>query len=505
MARVMFVSTNYIGLTLLPYAPAIFTALLKESGHEVVLFDTSLYPELSQADYNDQREKQGFTQSFDSSVVNTVNRADIKTAKEDLDDLINRFSPNVIMISLTEPMYNQVAQVLKYISEYHIITILGGVFPTFAPELLLCHPGVDIVCVGEGETAVLELCNRLDKGVDYIGIDNLYAKDRHGNVVKVPLSELVDINSIPVPDFSLFQESKFYRPMAGNALKTIPVETNRGCQYKCSFCNSPAKSLQHLNSNGAAKYFRKKCIKKIYDELSSIIARYDPEFIQFFSDNFLAYSNSEFDEFIEMYSSIKLPFYMNTRVETITEDKISRLRDVGLYRMSIGIEHGNEAFRNKVLNKHTTNESITKAVEIIHSVNLPAGLSVNNMIGFPLETRELAMDTVCFNHSISKYIESANAFIFTPFHGTELRKLAVDMGYMDNNTIASGSIFDESILNMPQFPKEEISGISKVFTLYTRFPKSRWSEIKQAEENTPEGNAAFEKIMQEYKESLNER
>ena len=69
------------------------------------------------------------------------------------------------------------------------------------------------------------------------------------------------------------------------------------------------------------------------------------------ADTFLAYNAKEFDEFCEMYKEINLPFWMQTRPETVTEEKIKKLQKVGLHRMAFGPEHGNEEFRKKILNE----------------------------------------------------------------------------------------------------------------------------------------------------------
>ena len=46
----------------------------------------------------------------------------------------------------------------------------------------------------------------------------------------------------------------------------------------------------------------------IKDEIESHIKKWKVEFIYFWADTFLAWSNREFDEFVEMYKDIKLPF-----------------------------------------------------------------------------------------------------------------------------------------------------------------------------------------------------
>ena len=498
MAKVLFISTNYSGYQSLPYTPALFTALLKESGHEVFLFDTSFYPELIKTSYHAQRAREGALRSFDDSAVQSLHKTEEKTAKEEIEHAIIKFGPDVVMISLTEAMYDQVASLLEYISPYRILTVLGGVFPTFAPEFCLSHDGVDVVCRGEGEAAIVELCDRLDRGLNYNDIDSFWVKAKDGTIIRNPCAGLTDINALPIPDYSQFEEIRFYRPMGGKLWKTLPFETNRGCPYQCSFCGSPAQSRLYRDNGGG--FFRKKRIEKIYEELTSLIKNYSPDFIQFFSDTFLLFSDDEFSAFIEMYSDIKLPFHINTHVETVSENRIKGLRDVGLYRMQIGVEHGNENFRKAVLKKTTTNKEIRKAIEIIHSVDIPTGLTVNNMVGLPTETRDLAMETISFNHEIAKFVNGSNTAVFTPYHGTELRELAVNLGYMERTVIASSSAFDETLLRMPMFPKEDIMGIVKTFSLYMRFDQSRWGEIQQAEKNTPEGNALFDRLMDEYRQ-----
>ena len=56
------------------------------------------------------------------------------------------------------------------------------------------------------------------------------------------------------------------------------------------------------------------------------------------------------------------------------------------------------------------------------------------------------------------------------------------------------------MLEMPQYPVEEIEGIKKCFILYVKFPKSRWREIRKAEVNTTEGNRIFKALKEEFME-----
>ena len=61
-------------------------------------------------------------------------------------------------------------KVLNEIKDYkikkNIPVIAGGVFETFAPEICIKEELVDIVCVGEGENALIDLCNRIENKKD---------------------------------------------------------------------------------------------------------------------------------------------------------------------------------------------------------------------------------------------------------------------------------------------------------------------------------------------------
>ena len=196
-----------------------------------------------------------------------------------------------------------------------------------------------------------------------------------------------------------------------------------------------------------------------------------------------------------MYSEIKLPFWIQTRPETLTDYKVRRLAEVGLHRFSVGIEHGNEAFRAKVLQRSWKNEAIIEALKIPHRHGVQ--FTCNNIVGFPTETRELAMETVEMNRHIESDSQNMNAFV--PFHGTPLRKMAEDMGFVTPDEITK-CLTDDAMLDMPQFSAKEISGLIKCFVLYVKFPKGRWKDIRRAEEGTPEGRKILAELRGEFQE-----
>jgi radical SAM superfamily enzyme YgiQ (UPF0313 family) len=198
------------------------------------------------------------------------------------------------------------------------------------------------------------------------------------------------------------------------------------------------------------------------------------------------------DEFIEMYKDIGLPFWCQAFPETITENRVRKLMKAGLFRLASGVEHGNEDFRAQILHRRCKNSQMIENFKILNKCGLP--FSVNNIMGFPTETRELVFDTIEVNRSIDA--DSANAYSFSPFHGTPLRALAEKHGYIDSKTIAR-SVTKPTLLNMPQFKPAEIEGLRRCFILYVKMPKSVWPQIRKAEYMTPEGDLIWQQLRDE--------
>ena len=494
--RVLFIYPNTFGMNMLPPAIALFSALLKQHGHEIEVFDSTYY----QTDYG--IDSDGTKMEFLNIVPYKMDERGIRLRssdwRTDIQAQVSRFQPDLIAVSATEDMWELGMHILAELEPYktrnRVPVIAGGVFPTFAPELCLRWPLVDMVCVGEGENCLIDLCACLESGLPWDGVTNLWLRRPDGGIKRNPLTRPVDINDLPMIDVSIFEDARLYRPMAGRVYRMLPIETVRGCPYTCRYCNSPTQTTLYRSETNS-RFLRKRKMSLVHQELKHFKDNLGLEYVYFWADTFLALNGREFDEFCEMYADIKLPFWMQTRPETITHDVVRRLADVGLHRISFGIEHGNEEFRGRVLDRRWKNADIIEALKIPHQYDVQ--FSVNNITGFPGETRELAMDTVELNRLIPA--DNANLYSFTPFHGTPLRKLCEELGLVGTDTITR-CLTDVPIFEQPQYSVREIMGLRKCFVLYVSMPKERWPEIRRAEEDTPEGHRLFAALKQEYME-----
>jgi len=489
--KVLLVFPNLMYQMQLPSNIPLLAACLKEKGYDVKLFDTTLY-KTSDKNLGDLREKRIQVKKMDLSEGLKINKNNVF---DDFFNIVKNYKPDLIGVSVVDSTIELAFKLINTIGCMNIPIVFGGKYAIFSPEELIEHFNIDIICIGEGEQTLVDLCDHLKNGTDYKNLENLWVKDRSlGKVYKNKLKAPVDLNDLPFEDFSVFEEQRLYSPMRGKMLKMLPINFDRGCPYPCTFCGAPF--LLKLYHENGYKYYREKSIDRIYKELKYQVDKFRVDYLYFNSETFLSRSLDKLKKFEEMYSEFKIPFWCQTRIDTITDEKMEILVKMNCDRVAVSIEHGNEEFRKTVLKKHITNDQIVKGLGILNKYDVKIG--INNIIGFPDETRELAFDTIELNRKLK--FDSVNGFAFQPYRGTYLREYCLEKGYLKEGSLKdiNSSIMGESFLHMPQFPENEIEGLLRTFVLYVCLPKEYYPKIKIAEQSTEEGDAMLEELKVVY-------
>ncbi len=504
--KVLLVYPNFpMASVLLPAGVSIISAVLKEGGFQCKLFDTTLYPPKSQT-LDEFRKKI-------HQVKTTSNMEEkVETKKtdphSDFIKLMDSYKPDIVGISVLSDTYEMGLEYAKIASEKNIPVFAGGIYPTFAPDEVIKSKFIDYVCMGEGEYAVLELCKALAKDEPIDNIKNFWIKKKDGSIIKNELGPLVNVNELPYPDYSIFEPERFYRPMQGKVLRILPMELHRGCPYTCAFCEDPSQNLLYKSRGIAKTYHRSKSPKRVIDELHYLIDTYGANYIYFNAETFFAMPNKDFIDLAELYAKeIKLPFWIQTRPETITEERIKLLKKMNVSNINVGLEHGNEKYRREVLKRSMSNDLIISALKILNEADIP--VTVNNIMGFPDETRELIFDTINLNRSIKT--ATINCYLYNPYPGTGLYEVCKEKGYLPKeddeksvDTFLSTEAFPyfKTILNLPTISKTELCGLQKTFVLYAKLPRHEFKRIKIAERHDQEGNDMFELLSKEYSDVI---
>lgn len=517
-------------MNLIPANISVLSAHLKVAGHEVKLYDTSFFNASKFDDTPDEvREKLGQVLPVDLKPYGVERKKiTIEELKEDFRKFVLDYNPGLIGFSTLEMTYPQGLELAKSIEDIKIPKIFGGIFPTSAPRTVIKESSIDMVCEGEGEEMLPELATALEKGEDITKILNLTMKKdgkiyRSGQIItlddlptitdiygeKIGLRRPpMDMSKLLMPDYTIWDPRRFWKAMFGKVVRAVSTEFSRGCTYhRCTFCCASAQYNQlksarekyktehpeiteeQLNENYC--FHREKPVDKFIEEIKFLRENYGITFVYFPDESFLAMRKERLDEFIEKYKELKIPFFFETRAETVRPGYAKILESIGCAGVAMGVESGSPELRQNLLKRSMTNETIIKAFKEFENSGIRT--SANNIIGFPGETREQIMETVELNRQINA--DSIIVNVFAPYRGTELRKICYERGLVDSESIVEGHILTGEFYNGVLSPKE-IQGIRRVFPLYVKFPKDRWDEIRKAETD----DEIFEKLSKEYME-----
>jgi anaerobic magnesium-protoporphyrin IX monomethyl ester cyclase len=484
--KVLLVYCNTMLENATPISVSQLSACLKQSGVTVDLFDTTFY----RYGKKSAMETRIDALQFAPCPLNFIEG----NMEEEFVKKIERYQPDLIGFSVVEPTLNLAKRLLRYAKEVikknSIKVAVGGVHAVLAPETIACEEMVDYISISEGEIAFVELCRRIEKGISTKDTVGFWIKDG-GQWIKNRKTPLVDINKLPGLDLAIFSESYLNKPIMGRLYRTISIETTRGCPYHCSYCADKALTDVFKDSG---RWYRQKTLERIDAELQESVALYKPEFIYIMSESFLSGSLKRVEGFAEMYRKFSIPFWFNTRPEDITEEKAKLIKELGCKRISIGLEHGNEAYRKKVFYRNYSNETFKKACKILTDYGI--SFSANLMIGVPHDTRDMIFEAIDLLREARP--NGVSTCIFNPYHGSELRDLCLREKMIEPDLIAEDIFQMDYVLNNNSISCEEVFGLFRTIPLYIDMDKSRAPHIKKAEKFDAEGNRAFDELRKEF-------
>ncbi|MHC9543658.1 MAG: radical SAM protein [Vulcanimicrobiota bacterium] len=484
--KVLLVYCNSMLENALPVGLSQLSACLKAAGFTVELFDTTFYRYGPKSDMENRIEALQFPPCPLNFKPGNM--------EEDFNAAIESFQPDLIGLSVVEPTFHLGIRLLesarKIIKRNRIRVALGGVHAILAPETAIISDMIDYICISEGEHAFINLCQMLEKNESTNDIGGFWI-NQESQWKRNQKANLVNINDLPILDFTIYPESYLNKPMMGKLYRTISIETTRGCPYGCSYCGD--KALRDLFRD-KGYWYRQKRMDVLEKELYEYVNSYHPEFIYIMSESFLSGDINRVKKFMEVYKPFSLPFWFNTRPEDISEEKVKIIKEIGCKRISIGLEHGNELFRKQYLYRNYTNEKFLNACDILRSYQI--SFSVNVILGFPYETREMVFETINLLRNAKS--DGISTHIYSPYHGSEMRELSIKEGMLDSNIIAEDFFQKDYLLTNTELSKDEILGLFRTIPLYIEMDKSEYDKIKIAEKLDSEGNKVFEELRAAY-------
>jgi len=356
-------------------------------------------------------------------------------------------APDLIAFSSTTLQFSLIEEMARWLRQDRpdIPTLCGGVHPTICPEESLAADGIRMVCRGEGEGALVELCRRLKAGEDPSSVRNLWVKTDTG-AVRNDLRPLEDLDALPFPDREIFPN---YRNLWWERSGTAVMMASRGCPFNCNYCCN--KVLRDVHPDHG-KVVRFRSPELVIQEIAEIRRRFAWVNSLNFDDDILVLRKGWSTEFLERYrSDAGLPFSCNVRPGSLDPSIVGLLRTASCREVRIGIESGSERIRNQVLNRNIGRRQILDTVSLFRK----NGIHVRsfNMVGIPSETPRDVLETIKFNAELG--IPDPQYTIFYPFPGTELHELCRKQGFLSTNRSLVDYYYD-TVLSLPTLSHGQI-------------------------------------------------
>lgn len=374
--------------------------------------------------------------------VNYFSRLD---EERDILKKIIEFGPNIIGFTAVETQFHYVKQLASEIKRALKAPIVcGGPYVTLAPEVVMDSANaLDAVIIGEGEYAMAEILEKLEKGGNWLSVNNLaYKGGKSNRLVKNPLSPLMDdLDSLPYPSTELFP----YQEIIDKDNIAV-FHFNRGCPYQCRFCSNAALGKVYGLASNRLRY---RSVGSVIEEISAVLSKYrlKEDTLLYFGDDLLIFNREWILEFCRRYSEvIGRPFWCTGRSNHMTEEICAALKRAGCSTLMMSVESGNDFIRNDVMGRNISRETMFKSFELCHKHGINTLASC--IIGLPFETPEMIEDSISTVAKL-KSITSYGINIFYPYQGTQLRKVCEENNLMP--TVPAEDFVERtgSILRLP--------------------------------------------------------
>ena len=392
-------------------------------------------------------------------------RVSPEEALTDVVTAVTEVAPDVIGVSMTSRQWLRGREVLGAIrAELKVPVIAGGLHPTFAPEAVLQTPGFDVVCLGEGEGAMLDYVEHVSRGGDpyRADIENLWFEGQMRPKLRPPFDP---IDRLPWMDRSLLDERWGVRHMT----------TQRGCPFPCTYC--AARKFDDLYV-GVGTYGRRRTVQSVIDELLAVKRDEDLSFVIFLDDTFTIH-HSWVNAFCDRFKAeVGVGFSLHARVETVNQKMLARLAEAGCVHITYGVESGSERVRRDIMKRKVSNDRIVDVFRWTQELGIVA--TANYMLGVPGETWDDIQETLMLHERLKP--DDFGYFVFYPYPGTTLFQVCKSQGLLPDDYLEHPANHRASILDLPDLSADQIAAAYDLFTAARRkLMQARHAGLSDAE------------------------
>lgn len=340
-----------------PYPPLgalIAAACLRESGHEVSLFDSMLA--------SSPRE-------WERALARVGPRVAVV-----YEDSFNYLS-KMCLGRMREASFAMLAAARAR----GCLTLVSGSDATDHEAEYLAH-GAAAVIRGEGEATLCESVAAIASGGESAlrAVAGLSLVGPGGTVVRTPPRPfLKDLDALPRPAWDLVEWDRYRRAWRSrHGYHAVNLATTRGCPYHCNWCAKPIYGQRYAVHSAA----------RVAEEMAWLKRTYAPDQFSFVDDIFGLRPGwvEEFAREVEAQGA-RLPFRCLTRADLLSAETVAALRHAGCRMVWIGAESGSQRILD-AMEKGNGVDDIRRATARLHAAGIEVGFFLQ--FGYPGETRE---------------------------------------------------------------------------------------------------------------------
>jgi radical SAM superfamily enzyme YgiQ (UPF0313 family) len=338
----------------------------------------------------------------------------------------------------------------------HPTTILGGLHPTFAPDHVLRHEGIDLVCLGEGEAALLELATAMDAE------GGLPAAARAGRMANIQAAG----GPRPAlrPPFEPVDALPFMaRDLLDERHGVVHIGTQRGCPFPCTYC--AARMYDQLYAEQGAAYGRRRSVANVLAELRALREAGPLNYLIFLDDTFTIHHPWVLEFCTAYEAEFRLPFSLHARAETMTPKLLAALAAAGCRHIVYGVESGSERVRRQVMQRSASNQRLREVFAMTRSAGLV--VTANYIVGIPGESLAEMHETLALHDELAP--DDFGCFVFYPYPGTALYRQCLAEGLLPANHLELPAVHSRSILRQREVSAEQIEAVY-----------ARWTAVRAA-------------------------
>jgi len=372
--------------------------------------------------------------------------------KDDIFKVFEEFSPDFVLYSVITGEHKECLSLNKKLKKRKkFISVFGGPHATYCPEVI-SQEGVDAVCIGEGEEAIVEFITRCACGNDITRVRNFWVKKGNRIYRNEPRPLVTSLDSIAFPDRELFSRSR--------RNKEYTLMASRGCPFDCTYCNNNAFKKIYTAKGGLVRY---RSTGNIIQEIKELVKERDVKAINFHDDIFIM-DAGKLREFSKRYKKeINIPFICSVRANFISEEIVTLLKEAGCKKAFMGVETANDEVRLNLLKRNITREQMRNAVNLFKKHGIT--IFTHNIVGLPHTTIRDDLATLQFNIGLKP--DFASVTIFMPYPGTELGRLCVKERLVKNFDDIYDTYHYKSPLKVTH--RAQISVLHKLFSLTVEY------------------------------------